>query len=918
MLGRIIAPRETSAALVGYRVRAWTGDRPLAETTTDGFGRFLLEWPAEVEQASFIAVRAYAPWGDPAGEIRLSPSELLSPNELTFTAVPEPRLPQASAPPVLPAASPEIVSQEAWSLFRQAVAAATDEGYLKEDEARWVEQDVADLDRAHALARAGVEGDSHSLKTLRALLQMESLWKFPLEGVDDLGGLRPSLDNIERCFVLPQDPLSLVWGGLMLDGLKGDLAWSERAAGFFNSRAAPIDAVFEAAATWAEGGMAPGDFAGIVKSYDPTRLGQGWGRPLPQRSTLSPCLSERDVCLGALLFDFQQYGSQRVSDPPRVGSITPDAVCEGYTGPLTLLPPAGSQFPASQPNDWRLVVDGQPIAIRNWNPTGIAIIFPANVRAGCQGIRWFHVLDPEFVSHVRGVGEQCAPFFGGSLGWITFPSGFSEHAVEITVVGVPQIASFTADGQSFIVTEACTDVKLEWKVSLSTCRGSSASTDVSLLADGNLRASALSLMDSLTVSDETTTTFTLRVETFVGATRCSIAERSLQVQRYKTVHLSAPGESGCIDAGSTLPVTVQISCPAPAGGIPVTLASSNPARLAGGTITIPEGSIEDFINLAIGQECGEVTIAATAPGHQSASFKRLISDIPQINAITPPEVDACQSFQVWLDGSCYGERIGQQQASLIDISGNSIQGTVIQLQANTRLLVEFPALEAGRYLLSVTFCGKTGAAASLLTVKDKPPDIKMFSAAPNKIVLCPMAIRLTWRVDGARRVRILRNGVLLPGSERTRSQNCGLWGESFDDPQLQFNSVQYTLEAYPSSGSPVKTAQAPVTAASHTDYIRLAQQGGSSSYIYNNNSVPDPLALCQVKHAVITNVRNDSGYNISLAHGSGGAAFIVINHGDSTSAFNGMPVAGNWSAQVGGRVGSFPAQITIKVDWKNP
>lgn len=923
VLGKIIAPGKTSAVLIGYRAQAWIGDHLLTETITDGFGRFLLEWSAEVEQASFISVRIFAPWGDPAGEARLSPPELLYPSELKFSAVPEPRFfPQASEPATLPAPSSEMVSEEHLLLFQQAVAAAVEGGYLQDAEAGWVEQAIADLDRAHALARAGIQGDMRSLEMLRTLLQVEPRWEIPLGRMGDIGGWRPPLYDSGNCFVSPQDPPPLIWGAVMLDGLKGDFTWSERAAGFFNSRAEPINTAFNAAAAWAGGNITPRDFGGIVKSYDPTRFGQSWGRDIPQRPALSFCLSDRDVCLGALLFDLHQYGSQRVSDPPQVGSIVPDAVCEGYTGTVTLFPPAGSQFPASQPTDWGLAVDGKPIAIQNWDPIGaeVTIAFPANVQPGCQEIRWVHFLDPAFVTHLRDIGEQCAPFFGGAQGWMNFPYSVinRERGSNVSVVGTPQICRFTANSLTSLVIEACTDVQLEWEAVLPLCAGSSAQADVTLLADGNIRAAALSLKDHLVVNDEITTTFTLQVEALIGITRCTVAKQNMQVQRFKAIHLLAPGEVGCLDISDALPVTVRVSCPAPAGGIQVTLASSAPTRLAGGTVTIPEGSIEDFIELTIGQECGEVTITATTLGHQSDSFKRMISDIPQITAITPSEVDACQSFQLWLDGSCFGERIGQQEIFLVDNNGVPIQGKVLQVQANTRLLVEFPALESGQYPLAVTFCGKTGSAATLLKVKEKSPDIQKFSAMPSHIALCPTSIKLTWRVNSARRVRILRNGVVIPGSERVRSRDCGLWEELFDDPQIQFNNAQYTLEVFPGSGSPMKTAQAPVTAAPHTAFVGLAQQGGSTSFIYNNRSVSDPLAFCQAKNAVVTNVTNNSGSNLSLAHGGPGATFIVIDSGNSTSAFNGMPVEGNWTAQLGGNVGSLPSQITIKVDWASP
>src|SRR5204862_334059 len=141
-----------------------------------------------------------------------------------------------------------------------------------------------------------------------------------------------------------------------------------------------------------------------------------------------------------------------------------------------------------------------------------------------------------------------------------------------------------------------------------------------------------------------------------------------------------------------------------------------PARLADGVVIIAEGSVEDYIELAVGRECGEVTVTATAAGHQAATFKRVVSDVPQITGITPPQGTACDPFQVWLDGSCFGDQMGQQTVALTDDTGASIPGRIIQLQANTKLLVEFPALEPGQYPLSVTFCGKTGFAPSGLDI----------------------------------------------------------------------------------------------------------------------------------------------------------------------------------------------------------
>jgi hypothetical protein len=557
-----------------------------------------------------------------------------------------------------------------------------------------------------------------------------------------------------------------------------------------------------------------------------------------------------------------------------------------------------------------LAVDGKTLTIQYWDPAGAEIIvaFPESVKAGCQMIAWVHVLNPEFVNSVRSIGEQCAPYFGGSQGWIQFPAAIAntQRGVPISVVGAPQIRRFTANGQRLVIAEACTDVTLSWDAALVLCAGSGAQAEVTLLADGNLYAGGLPLTGTMLVSDELTTEYTLRVESFDGATNCASAEQNVTIQRFKALHLDAPGMMGCLDAGDTLSVTARISCPARAGGLLVAFNSSNQGLIANRQLIIPEGSTEDVIDFQMGQGCGVVTLVATAPGHQSAQIERVISDVPQINTITPLELEACKSFELRLDGSCF----------LVDGTGKAIEAKVLQLTANSRLTVEFPALEAGQYQLGVIFCSKTGFANDLVTIKERAPVIKRFSASPNRIELCPVNISLSWGVESASRIQILRAGILIPGSQRARNQDCGLFEGTFTDPEQQFDEVEYTLEAFTGSGAKVSQFQTTIRTGPRSAFVGLAQIA-SGSFRYNNTA-SDPLALCSVKNAVITNVTNRSFFNFSLAHGVAGAPFFILNAGASSNDFNGEPVAGNWTAQLGSRVEDLPSSVTIQVDWKQP
>lgn len=105
--------------------------------------------------------------------------------------------------------------------------------------------------------------------------------------------------------------------------------------------------------------------------------------------------------------------------------------------------------------------------------------------------------------------------------------------------------------------------------------------------------------------------------------------------------------------------------------------------------------------------------------------------------------------------------------------------------------------------------------------------------------------------------------------------------------------------------------------ASGTTPVGLGRQGGATSYIYNVMAT-DPLALCQIKHAKISGVKNNSGQDFSIAHGGAGSPMIILRAGTSTTAFNGQLVEGNWTAQYSGNVNNAPSSLTISVDWVRP
>jgi len=158
----------------------------------------------------------------------------------------------------------------------------------------------------------------------------------------------------------------------------------------------------------------------------------------------------------------------------------------------------------------------------------------------------------------------------------------------------------------------------------------------------------------------------------------------------------------------------------------VEFSSSATARLAPGSVFIPEGSLEETVDLPVGQECGQVVLTATTSDHRAATITFLIARTPVLSAISPAQVQACTPFRLQLDGLCLGDVPSQVSVSL-SAGETIIPGTIVGMQSNTRIVAEFPALEPGYYFASITACGLTGFADEPTLVSIGSPTLRKSS-----------------------------------------------------------------------------------------------------------------------------------------------------------------------------------------------
>ncbi|HZS38903.1 MAG TPA: hypothetical protein VFF06_18850 [Polyangia bacterium] len=839
VLGQIVAA-EAVATLKGYRAEAWSGETLLARAVTDGTGRFLLDVPA-ARGRDEVCLRVHAPWQSPASERTLSADELDGARELRVEAAPEAKeaasgraVAGVTVEPSPASRSSQLFGEEEAARLADAVAAAIADGALAAHDAAWIDRELGELDALVVLARHALGGHPQRLEALREKLRAAPRW--PRSGV------APAGDGARALPPVKPEALVILWAALALDGTAGEPAWCERAAGSLIARVAPLHTLLAESAR-----LKPREWANRVRALATPSSNE---RALPARDeAIAAPLA--DWIAGLELFIASVAGALGTA-PPLIGHVAPQTIRLGSTELITLLPPKGHQFPVEAPGFWRPALfhaapagsaaDARTLPpllqVVSWSPTAVKARLPPDADAGCMLVGWALPIKKHLDRVDARVAARCVPFLDGP-GLIPWPSK-NPSPVLVTVVGAPQVRSFHADGQTpSLVAEACAEVTLEWDVALELCHRSGAAVRASLWA-GDAVVADVPLQGSHVVSERESVTYRLRAESWVEGECAGAAESRLEVRRYHAVQLGAPDR--WFDRGARVPLTVRLSGAAPSGGARVELHTSNSQRLPAAAVEIPAGKSEVTVELQAGPECGEVTLAASAPGHQRAELPLIISDAPQVLSLSPPVVDAFTRATLCVVGHGLGREPAEHTVTL-SCAGSSRVAAAARVEPNpadayhgpTVVFVELPPLAPGEYSVAIGFRGRSGAASSKLLVLDQRPVIDAFAVSPPQIAAgSETRLALEWQVRHARRIRLLRGGAEL--RELTRTGDCAAWTGALADPEPQNETVEYTLEAWSASGNGAasRTILVPATSA----WVRAREV-----LVQNRTHGPDTLSI---------------------------------------------------------------------------
>src|SRR5262249_31137136 len=293
------------------------------------------------------------------------------------------------------------------------------------------------------------------------------------------------------------------------------------------------------------------------------------------------------------------------------------------------------------------------------------------------------------------------------------------YDVELTIIGAPAIDTFYA---SKLAATACEPVNLSWQVALDVCRSSRGRVHVSLNRNGKAFQDYLSVSGAITVIDEGSTTYTLTAVSELGAQQCGKVEQDLTITRQPNLTVAGP-PGACFDQNSTAYFHIDISCPAPDGGLEIVVQSDNPNVISPAQTTIGAGQTSADIALTTSTMCGPVLLTFQAPGYPSVSTTLNVVGTPKITGLSRPDFSPCEAIDLDISGTCLGNSSAMISAALI----NGVPATAITIKAAEQTLhLSFPPQPVGSYSLLLSNCGRVSAPSPPITVTPPSPTISSF------------------------------------------------------------------------------------------------------------------------------------------------------------------------------------------------
>jgi hypothetical protein len=533
-----------------------------------------------------------------------------------------------------------LVDGESLDRLYRAAIRADSEGKLPEihggviGAVAWFQVALGEMEELEALVAGVLAGEGEAIDLLRLRLEEAT----PLVPAEDEPSPHPPHGGNVPCPIRHVNPFDSVAAGAVMGRLTGSDEEVARIAGYYLERAAPVGVALQAADRLDRGEIDLDEFARTLadlsrpaehEDRDHSRPSQALVFPDPHH--WDPCTLDWRHCAVTAAAHLADVVTDRDLPLP-VTAVSPEAVCEGYSGTLVLRP-APPNLPADAGG---LVLDDgatrHPLRIMAVSKEGIVVQFPEASAPGCATIEWQPPEDDLPSRVAEAAGDECRDLFPPRpVEPAELVRPIRGARAQLAIVGAPTL-EFGVDGRSEVAVDACVPVTLSWSAEAALCDGTASLRPLepgegpiatptggyavaTLTADGKTLIANAPLEGSHVVAEATTTTYTLTVTTYAGPTECGSQSGTVTVGRRTQLSVSAADRVH--RPGREVQVTVGIPCTAPSVGVTVSLTSNNTAALPNGTMTISPGKTTGTTTLlAGGTAFAPVQLTAKAPRHQ--------------------------------------------------------------------------------------------------------------------------------------------------------------------------------------------------------------------------------------------------------------------------------------------------------------
>jgi hypothetical protein len=271
--------------------------------------------------------------------------------------------------------------------------------------------------------------------------------------------------------------------------------------------------------------------------------------------------------------------------------------------------------------------------------------------------------------------------------------------------------------------------------------------------------------------------------------------------------------------------------------------SSAPNRLAGAQAVVPQGSTSVQVRLQAGQECGAVTLTATAPGHVGAKKPLTVTEDPHIVDVTPGAATACTGFRLCVTVTCTppGTTLALERAG----------GTIFSLPAPQRkdanpadayagpseLCVDVAGLDPGDYTVVVQAGGRTARSGAPIQVTVGGPTVGG-TATPPAVQRC-LATLVTIAVRATNAVTIEFKGPNVAQS-CTRAFQCGEWIETFTAYVAEETTFDVTATSPDGSTATTQVTVTAVAPRNGVDAVLVRNTHQQTWYVWKGIYSPIP------------------------------------------------------------------------------